>query len=470
MFNKTAAYLQGVLLLGLSLAALAGAAEQIPAGYVVRVQGQAQVVNQALGRKLAVSQKMALFQGDRITTQARSLVEIALADDSLLQLGAESILDLSQLQVDPANKTRSAELGLPLGKVQALVNDLFKRGQRKFEIKTQNAVAGVRGTLLMVLALSAQKTQVVSYDHPVEVYNRARPDKRVVVAQLHMTTVQDQEPPTPPQPITIQQFEGLQKSLQASRQESEQQSSSSGEQPTAGLNQASPLTVGQTQAASPAPADDAEGLSQGKALGLAKQAEDSGDPPGQGKALGHDKQDDGSGGSQGQGKALGLAKQEEKAAGGAKGQAKGLQKQQEESGGYLSKAWGLIKKQLGLSTKDKTQDRYRTRDTVLHTLSDRDLPAEEQGLSSEVRRKERERQGLELGEDKDLAPGQGAGVEATPGLVQAGPLQQTAAGAAGGGRADSPGGSASLTQGAGGAPGQSGGAPGQGGSGPPGQG
>ncbi|MEW5911417.1 MAG: FecR family protein, partial [Thermodesulfobacteriota bacterium] len=450
MLRKTAAYLQGVVLLGLCLAAMAGAAEPQQAGYVVRVQGKAQVVNQALSRNLAVVQKMPLFQGDRITTQARSLVEIALADDSLLQIGAETTLDLTRLQVDTVNKTRDAELGLPLGKLQALVNDLFKRGQRKFEIKTQNAVAGVRGTLLMVLALSAKETQVVGYDHPVVVYNRAKPDKQVVVSQLHMTTVQDNEPPTPPQPITIQQFEGLQKSLQASRQESDQQGGSGGSGHSgAGQGQTPPLTTGQAQGVSVAPGDDAEGLSQGKALGHDKQGGDSGDSPGQGKALGVAKQQDKAGKGQGQGKG------------------KGLQSQQATSGGYFSRAWGFIKKELGLSAQDKTQDRYRTKQKVLQTLSDRELPEDGRGLSLD-RRRERERQGL--GQGRDQAPGQSAGGDAAAGVMQAGPLQQAPVTGAGAGPSDSPGGGpgggASLAQGSSGAPGQSGSAPGQGGGSP----
>ncbi|MBV1736948.1 MAG: FecR domain-containing protein [Desulfarculus sp.] len=429
MFAKPLICLQ-VLLMGLLLAAGSSwAADAKQAGYIVRVKGKARVVNLPLKRDLAAVEKLVLLVGDKVETQAASVVEIALADDSLLQVGAESTLELSNVLFDPKEKKRSTTLGLPTGKVQALVNDLFDYGERKFEIKTQNTIAGVRGTIMIVLAPSPNETKVIGFDHPVEVANLNQPDVKVVVSNLTMTTVRGREAPTPPQPLTMQQFEQMQKGLQASGGQGQQENNKAGKG-KGGAAQSevqgpqTPLDSSETNP--PELAGDTgvtgTGTQEGRALGLSKDQPNS---------------------SQGQGLALGLQKQSES---GTTSQGKGL---------------GL----------------YMTKHTVLRTLSDGKVPG--QGLAMGRGGAVHGGQGLAMGHGLGNSPGRGnAAVHSATGQPDGGSsssLSSLPPGAApqGGAPGSSPGGNnppglASASSGgqSSNSPGNSGNAPGQSGASP----
>lgn len=159
------ARLRFVAIAGAVLAVVAATASAAtapaPAGTVTFLAGQAQRV--AAGKTTALAVGASVFAGDVIQTQKRTRLEIKLADQSVLRLGPAAKVDLSSAAFGRSVEDRQVSAKLQVGNVWAKVAKTVG-GESRFEVKTENAVAGVRGTTFRVDA--AQDRSVV-----VKVYN-----------------------------------------------------------------------------------------------------------------------------------------------------------------------------------------------------------------------------------------------------------------------------------------------------------
>jgi hypothetical protein len=155
------------VLFGLLLApALAFAA----VGKVSVLEGQAhRKPGEGAKQKLAVGSEIEL--NDLITVGKKSNLKLTLTDGSMLMLG-----EGSELKIDEANFKGQEREGfsatLLIGKAWAKVTKALSGSNAKFEVKTDRAVAGVRGTIFRVDAVKlaraatatglAKKAQVVT--------------------------------------------------------------------------------------------------------------------------------------------------------------------------------------------------------------------------------------------------------------------------------------------------------------------
>lgn len=193
------------------LPALAQASARV--GVVVGVAGKAQVSNPAAGRDLAAKEGLALFEGDVLTTGPASLVRIALMDDSLVQVAADSRMELASFSFQPEDKKRQGLLKVSSGKLKVMVSDFFRYKDRTFQVETPTVLCGVRNTLFAVLVNSPTSTQVVGFDHPVQVENRNQPGQAVVVQNMTATTVNGNDAPSQPAPVTARAQQQLNQSF-----------------------------------------------------------------------------------------------------------------------------------------------------------------------------------------------------------------------------------------------------------------
>ena len=147
--------------LAVAAATATAATAPAPAGTVTFLAGQAQRVAGGKAAPLAVG--ASVFAGDVIETQKRTRLEIKLTDQSVLRLGPSAKVDLSAASFGRSVEDRQVSAKLQVGNVWAKVAKTVG-GESRFEVKTENAVAGVRGTTFRVDA--AQDRSVV-----VKVYN-----------------------------------------------------------------------------------------------------------------------------------------------------------------------------------------------------------------------------------------------------------------------------------------------------------
>jgi hypothetical protein len=129
----------------LTAAANARAAE--PVGRVVALTGEVQVRH---GSAAAVALKRGdyLEEGDTVETALSGSVRLLMRDKSVLALPARASMRITNYAVNPDAKKRRVRLKILAGRLWAAVSEALGTGS-KYEVESDNAVAGVRGTELV---------------------------------------------------------------------------------------------------------------------------------------------------------------------------------------------------------------------------------------------------------------------------------------------------------------------------------
>ena len=112
-------------------------------GVVTTIDGRATVARPALPSPLALKFKDDVFGRDRIDTRENSLVRVLLGGKAIL-----TVRELSQVTI--SEEPGRAVVTLPDGKVVLAVVKQRMRPGESIEIRTPNAVAAVRGSILAV--------------------------------------------------------------------------------------------------------------------------------------------------------------------------------------------------------------------------------------------------------------------------------------------------------------------------------
>jgi len=139
------------------LAGLVAAYQSVPAaaqtsdavGVVTTIDGRATVARPALPSPLSLKFKDDVFGRDRISTQESSLVRVLLGGKAIL-----TVRELSEVTI--SEEPGRAVVTLPSGKVVLAVQKQRMRPGESIEIRTPNAVAAVRGSILAVAYDSVQ--------------------------------------------------------------------------------------------------------------------------------------------------------------------------------------------------------------------------------------------------------------------------------------------------------------------------
>jgi len=113
-----------------------------------------------------------LGQGDTIETQDATRLEIRFGDGSVLRLGPKSRVQLAEAHFGGGAARRKLTARLFLGRLWAKVTSVIQ-GDQKFQVETENAVAGVRGTTFRVDANADRSVLVRVYDGSVAVAKKA---------------------------------------------------------------------------------------------------------------------------------------------------------------------------------------------------------------------------------------------------------------------------------------------------------
>jgi hypothetical protein len=168
--RRTRRAVAGALALAAALAALAGAAAAAPAapaGKVTFLAGDAtRSVGDAPPERLAVGS--AVREGDVLETAARTRLEVRLGDGSALRLGPASRARVERAAFGKAAGGRKVSAKLMAGQVWANVAKAVG-GEARFEVSTDHAVAGVRGTTFRVDAARDRSVVVKVYSGTVAV-------------------------------------------------------------------------------------------------------------------------------------------------------------------------------------------------------------------------------------------------------------------------------------------------------------
>lgn len=142
------------LLLSASLASAQTATAPVDAqrvGTFKQIQGDIQLGKEA-GRP-APAPGDALRQGDRVRTGTTGGASIVLKDGTVLSMGPNTTVDLSQFQFDSTTQNGNFLLDVLQGSVRVVTGLMAKVNPERFKVRTPTAVVGVRGTDFIVEAI-----------------------------------------------------------------------------------------------------------------------------------------------------------------------------------------------------------------------------------------------------------------------------------------------------------------------------
>ncbi len=119
-------------------------------GVVTAVQGDVTVDHSDPSGPVAVKLQDDVLFKDVIITQKESRTKALLDNESLITVGENSRVEITEHLYDPKENKRSVVVKLVEGKLRALVGKVFSQAGNRFEIHTSSAVAAARGTYFVV--------------------------------------------------------------------------------------------------------------------------------------------------------------------------------------------------------------------------------------------------------------------------------------------------------------------------------
>ena len=183
------------LALALALAGAAGAAE---VGTFAAAEGNTEVQHDGRWNPAKIGDPIQI--GDAVRTGTDGRARLVFQDDTVLNIGNSSFLVVDRQVFDPGEGGSRSLMKLLRGRVRALVSEYYQRPGSSYEVETDTAVAGVRGTEFIVQYDPEQfKTEVVGVSGKVQVnsvLDRARHGVYVTAGEL--STVRRGEIPGPP--------------------------------------------------------------------------------------------------------------------------------------------------------------------------------------------------------------------------------------------------------------------------------
>lgn len=124
------------------------AAKKVGYAKIVGMEGEATIKRRGGDRQFRAVKGMKLVEGDCLYTKSGCNVSIVLDNNSQLIIGENSIVDLAQMRKissNESNTTVSLKKGSVFSSIKKKLSD-----KETYQIKTPNAIAGVRGTKFYV--------------------------------------------------------------------------------------------------------------------------------------------------------------------------------------------------------------------------------------------------------------------------------------------------------------------------------
>lgn len=141
--------MRGALIIAASVL-LAGEALAAPAGTLTYLDGGGTVTTDG-GKVDKLRKGAAVSMGDVLKTYERTRAELTFKDGSKLRIGPKSHVRITTALFSKEGKRKAVDVRLFVGKIWANVVKATS-GAASFEVHTDNAVGGVRGTSFAVLA------------------------------------------------------------------------------------------------------------------------------------------------------------------------------------------------------------------------------------------------------------------------------------------------------------------------------
>ena len=190
----------GIILSAFSV--ISSGKEQILVGSFTTVKGKVTVQRGGEEKWEKAGADMPVYPGDKVKTEAKSEAELILDDGSMLRIEEKTLIEIVDSKIEEGTEEgkKSFLINLGLGKVLNNLKKLIHKESR-YNIKTQTAVAGVRGTEFSVES-QKDKTEVAVFEGEVDVSAPIISGQSVRVSQDQQTLVEKGKAPLTPQALS----------------------------------------------------------------------------------------------------------------------------------------------------------------------------------------------------------------------------------------------------------------------------
>jgi len=178
---------------------------------VTTLTGKAVVTRVGTTQRLKLATGEILASGDQVTTGTGARLELKLPDGSYLRFDERTTFKLVSMAGSQKSQTRNIRVSMVVGKTWARVAKLFGKKRGGFDISTQTAVAGVRGTTFRMNVEEDNSAVLKVYGGEVEVRQKSKEKSSAKAAPPIFTK------PVPikgPHPISMEEWVYIVKSLQ----------------------------------------------------------------------------------------------------------------------------------------------------------------------------------------------------------------------------------------------------------------
>lgn len=184
------------------------------AAIVTMLDGSAQAFTKGAKTGSRLKKSDHLSKDQEVKVGEKSRIELKFPDGTVMRLSEKSSLKLSDVSYDQATQGKNVKVNLSVGKLWANVKKLTTPDS-KVEVKTVNAVAGVRGTVYRVNAEEDNSAQVKVYDGSVYVDGTPKDTSKPVTQAGGPVPVAGPQPVAPPyHEVSMEEWHVIVKSFQ----------------------------------------------------------------------------------------------------------------------------------------------------------------------------------------------------------------------------------------------------------------
>ena len=138
------------------------------AAVVTRLEGSASVFAKGSKSGTPLKKNDKITKGHEVKVGERSRIELKYPDGTIMRFAERSVIKFDDISYDSKTRNKKVKVDLGGGKVWANVKKLVTADSR-VEVKTVNAVAGVRGTVYRVNVEDDNSAMIKVYDGAVNV-------------------------------------------------------------------------------------------------------------------------------------------------------------------------------------------------------------------------------------------------------------------------------------------------------------
>jgi len=180
---------------------------------VTMVDGKAHVFNKGDKTGTRLKKQDPVRKGQEVRVGDRSRLELRFPDGTIMRFAERSTVAMDELSYDRSSQNKNVRVNMGFGKLWASVKRLMT-ADSKVEVKTVNAVAGVRGTTYRVNVEEDTSALIRVYDGSVDVSGVQKPGPPAQQGSAPVPVPGPHEVPAPYHEVSMEEWHVIVKSFQ----------------------------------------------------------------------------------------------------------------------------------------------------------------------------------------------------------------------------------------------------------------